>query len=187
MSDEIGVDVQEQAAADGQARLGQHPRLEGEIVQVDILHAGRGLDLDYVPSVVRRWRQDVRAAVGAVGGEGSLKQRLAGSERLSGQADGFLQICDVLADLDPVRVELLGQRAHFVPLVEHRLLLGIRLWDQVLGVVSVPEELRALEAPKEFRFGDVRRGRIANPTRIRHCGPRHDGYATTKPTGFTAP
>jgi hypothetical protein len=54
-------------------------------------------------------------------------------------------------------------------------------------IVSVPQELRALEAPEEFRFGDVRRGRIASPTRIRHSGPWHEGHATTNSIGSYSP
>ena len=41
-------------------------------------------------------------------------------------------------------------------LVEDGLLRGVRLRNLILGVVGVPEQLPALAAPPEFRFGNVR-------------------------------
>ena len=46
-------------------------------------------------------------------------------------------------------VEGFGQSANLVTLVEDGLLRGVRLGNLVFGVVSVPEQLPALSAPKE--------------------------------------
>ena len=42
-------------------------------------------------------------------------------------------------------------------LVEDSLLLRVGFRDQVLRIISVPEQLGALESPKEFGFGYERR------------------------------
>jgi hypothetical protein len=59
-----------------------------------------------------------------------------------------------------------------VALVENGLLRGVRLWNLVLGVVSVPEQFLALAAPKEFRLGNVRPLRRGGGVQ---SGAAHDG------------
>src|ERR1039458_735178 len=67
-----------------------------------------------------------------------------------------IQIMPPVRDNYAAGIEGFGQSAHFVALIEDGLLRGVRPWNLVLGVVSVPEQLPALAAPQEFRLGNVR-------------------------------
>src|ERR1035437_6663337 len=117
---------------------------------MNIFDAGRALDLNDVPVPTTNRNEDVHAAIAALGGQGSLKQRLAELEGLLGQPDGFSQVSDALANLDALREQLLGQTADLVPLIEDRLGLGIGRRDFVFGVVGVPEQLVALKSRQEL-------------------------------------
>jgi hypothetical protein len=61
----------------------------------------------------------------------------------------LVEVGSVRADLDAAGVKRFGQSADFMALIENGLLRGVRLWNLVLGVVSVPKQLPALAAPEE--------------------------------------
>jgi len=120
---------------------------------------------------------DTPGAVGnwPVQSEGSLRQ-----------PDRLVQVCGAGGDFNAVRVALLGQSADLVALVEDGLLLGVRFRDQVFGVVGVPKELGALEAPKELGFGDERKGGIVSCTVIGRYAARHEGMVPRNESDVTA-
>jgi hypothetical protein len=151
---EVRIDMAKVAGPYLEARHRQHPGLKGQVFQVNALQTGRGFDLDDVPGVVQRRAQDVHPAVSAVGGERRLEHWVAEFDGLLGEPDGFVEIEDAITDLDPVEEHLLGQCADLVALVEDRLCGGVGFWDQVFGVIGVPEQFVTLEARQEFALGD---------------------------------
>jgi hypothetical protein len=58
-----------------------------------------------------------------------------------------------ITNLNAAREHLPRQNADLVPLVENHLLSGVRLREQAFGVDCVPQQLGALQAIQESRFG----------------------------------
>ena len=69
LSNEIRIDVHQVALADFQASLHQHPILEGQIIQMNFLRAGRAFDLNEIPRIFGGWTKDVGAAIPTIGRE----------------------------------------------------------------------------------------------------------------------
>ena len=155
-ADKIRVDVAEETTPDFESGARQHPALECQVVQVNVLQARRGFYLDDVPEVFGDWSQDVHPAISALGGDRSLKQRLAELQRLLGQPNRLIEVEDAVADLRAVREQLFGQSTHLVALVENRLGGFVRLRDQVFGVEPVPEEFLTLKTYEVGGFGNQR-------------------------------
>ena len=103
MSNELRVDVGQDATPDFQAGTVEQIGLECQVVKVNVLHAGRALYLDQIPLVVIHRIQDVGAGVTAVEREGGFVQRAALPDGHFRRGEDAVEIVHPLADFDAVR------------------------------------------------------------------------------------
>jgi len=154
LPDKFVVDVGEETFAEFDARASEHERLERDVGQMDIfLESGSGFHFDQFPRIAGHRHENVGAGVAAVIGKGRFIKWHPSADCRLGLGNYFLRIDDAGCDLHAAWEKLLRQFADFCTLIENRLLGFIWGGNLVFGIVTEPEQLRALPPHQVGGFG----------------------------------
>lgn len=153
--DELAVDMGEETFAKLDASAADHERLKGDVGQVDfLLQAGGGFDFDQISGNASDRHKDIGPGVAAAVREGGFVNGPALFKCFLRAPDGAVEVAGSGINFDAARKQLLRQFANLVALIEDSLLGFVGSRNLILGVVTKPEELRALPPHEEGGLGE---------------------------------
>jgi len=123
----VAVQVHELGMPHVHPRAPQHAGLDGDVVVVLLLHAGRGLDLDQIPPPAALLEDVGHDQDAVVLERGLIEHPGARPHRLGGLPQPAVALPVGHVDQDPAGHIRVGPPADLVPHVEHELLSRVRL------------------------------------------------------------